>query len=91
VGVQVRGGTRPLRTRPQQRSPPGSEVVPGAATCGGLSIWRASAMIWPTRHRHATRGGNCLPTVSGGNLHSNHTPHTRPAKRACGSLAADLR
>src|SRR5918997_3940242 len=41
----VRGGTRPLRTRPQPTQTAGSEVVPGFGTCGFPSICRASAMI----------------------------------------------
>lgn len=51
VGVQVRGGTRPLRTRPQPTHTPGSGVVPGFSTGGCLSIWLASPMM-AARRRH---------------------------------------
>ena len=39
--ARVRGGTRPLRTRPQSTQTPGGGVVRGFGTCGGLSIGRA--------------------------------------------------
>ena len=48
----VRGGTRPLRTRPQPTHTSDSGVVPSFDTCGCLSIWRTSAMIKPVRRRH---------------------------------------
>jgi hypothetical protein len=48
----VRGGTRPLRTRPQPTHASDSGVVRGFGTCGGLSIWRASAMNLAARRRH---------------------------------------
>ncbi|MDQ3827149.1 MAG: hypothetical protein M3325_16055 [Actinomycetota bacterium] len=43
--ARVRGGTRPLRTRPQPTETPGSGIVRSFGTCGCLSIWRASAMV----------------------------------------------
>ncbi|HZD16225.1 MAG TPA: hypothetical protein VE196_14110 [Pseudonocardiaceae bacterium] len=43
--ARVRGGTRPLRTRPQPTQTPGSGIVRSFGTCGGLSIWRASSMV----------------------------------------------
>jgi hypothetical protein len=58
--ARVRGGTRPLRTRPQPTQTPGTGVVPGFGTCGGLAIWQASAMIWRVRRRHPRpRRGVC--------------------------------
>jgi hypothetical protein len=57
VGVQVRGGTRPLRTRPAPAETAGSGVALGGGTYGCLPIWLASAMRWSTRRRCASEVG----------------------------------
>jgi hypothetical protein len=69
----VRGGTGPLRTRPQPTDTFDSGVVRGFSTCGGLLIGGASTMIRPARRHHP-----CHTPAPGQSL-------TGPVRASCSS------